>query len=113
MAYHGFEAAPADFAAAAPRIAGAADGLRAALGAADEALAEHGPFWGEDEDFELGYRVERRETGELAARCDQALRAMAQQLAGAATSYAAVDAAAAESFRALGVRLGAGDAEWM
>jgi uncharacterized protein YukE len=97
--------APADFAAAAPRLDEAADALRTAFAAAEGALAGYGPFWGADEEFEHGYHRDRRAAGELAADCERALRAMARRLAGAGAAYAAAEDAAAGRFGELGLRL--------
>jgi uncharacterized protein YukE len=107
MAVGGFEAAPADFAAAAPRFERAADGLSTALGRTVDALEGHGPFWGHDEEFEHEYLGDWRETADLATSCEQALREMADQLAGTSASYAGADEACAESFSTLHDRLAA------
>ena len=98
MTYSGFEAAPADFAAAAPRFAQAADGLSAAFDRTVAQLEGQGPFWGRDEEFEHGYLSDWRDTADLAAECEQALRAMAAQLSDACTAYQRTDSACADSF---------------
>ena len=102
MTYSGFEAAPADFAAAAPRFERAADGLSAAFDRTARELEGHGPFWDRDEEFEPGYLSDWRDTADLAAECERALRAMAAQLADASTAYRRTEAACADSFDALG-----------
>ncbi|HET9170752.1 MAG TPA: hypothetical protein VFN97_15050 [Actinospica sp.] len=107
MTYSGFEAATADFAAAAPRFEQAADGLAAALGRTVDELEGRGSFWGADGDFEHGYRADWSEAAELAAACERALRAMAEQLAGTSASYARTEEANAESFSTLHARLAA------
>ena len=102
MTYSGFEAAPADFAAAAPRFAQAADGLSTAFDRTARELEGQGPFWDRGEEFEHGYLSDWRDAADLAAECERALRAMAAQLADASTAYQRTDAACAESFDALG-----------
>ena len=102
MTYSGFEAAPADFAAAAPRFAQAADGLSTAYDRTVGELEGQGPFWGRDEQFEHGYLSDWRDTADLAAECERALRAMAEQLTDASAAYQRTDAACAESFEQLG-----------
>jgi hypothetical protein len=107
MRYSRFEAAPADFAAAAPRLSEAADGLRAAFAAAEVALAEPGGCRGADADaeFEHGYHRDRCAAVELAAACEQALRDLARRLAAVGAGYAAAEDAAAERFGELALRL--------
>ena len=105
MTYRGFEAAPADFAAAAPRFEQAADGLAAALGRTVDELEGHGAFWGGDSDFEHRYRGDWSEAAELAAACEKALRAMADRLAGTSASYTRTDEESAQSFSTLHDRL--------
>jgi uncharacterized protein YukE len=107
MAYSGFEAAPADFAAAAPRFEKAADELATALERAVDELEGHGSFWGHDEEFGREYVADWHETTDLAFACEKALRAMAGQLAGSSAAYAAADEACAESFSSLHDRLAA------
>ena len=107
MALSGFEAAPADFTAAAPRFEQAADGLSTALGRTVDELEGHGPFWSRDEEFEHEYLGDWRETADLAAACERALRAMAEQLSGTSAAYARADEASAESFSTLHDRLAA------
>lgn len=107
MTCSGFEAAPADFAAAAPRFERAADGLSKALGRTVDELEGHGPFWGHDADFEHEYREDWREAAELAAACERALRSMADQLADTSTAYVRTDEACAQSFESLHDRLAA------
>lgn len=107
MTYSGFEAAPADFAVAAPRFEQAADDLSTALGRTVGELEGHGPFWGQDEEFEHEYRSDWSEAAELAAACERALRAMAEQLADTSASYARTDEDCAESFSTLHDRLAA------
>jgi hypothetical protein len=102
MTYSGFEAAPADFAAAAPRFAQAAEGLSAAFGRTVHELEGQGPFWGRDEEFEHGYLGDWRAAADLAAECGRALRAMAEQLADASAAYQCTDSVCAESFDVLG-----------
>jgi uncharacterized protein YukE len=102
MTHSGFETAPADFAAAAPRFAQAADGLATAFDRTVGELEGQGPFWGRDAGFEHGYLSAWRDTADLAAECERALRAMAEQLADASAAYQRTDAACAESFDALG-----------
>jgi uncharacterized protein YukE len=105
MTYSGFEAAPADFAAAAPRFAQAADALSAALDRTVGELEDHGPFWAGDAQFEHGYLTDWRDAADLAAECEQTLRAMAEQLAQASRAYQRTDVACAESFEGLVVEL--------
>ena len=113
MAYSGFEAAPADFAAAAPRLAAAADALAAAAAVAAAALADCGAFWGEDgcsggelgEEFGVAYLADQREAADLGARCEQALRAMAEQLTEAGAAYARAEAVAVEGLHCAALRL--------
>lgn len=107
MTYSGFAAAPADFAAAAPRFEKAADELSTALGRTVDQLEGHGSFWGGDEEFEHEYRDDWSEAADLAAACERALRSMADQLADTSASYARTDEANAESFNALHDRLAA------
>ena len=102
MTHSGFDAAPADFAAAAPRFAEAADGLSAALARTVDELEGQGPFWGHDEEFGHEYLGDWRDTADLAAACDQVLRAVAGQLGGMASSYQNTDSTAAQDFRVLG-----------
>ena len=108
MTHSGFEAAPADFAAAAPRFAEAADGLSAALARTVNELEGQGPFWGRDEDFEHEYLGDWRGTADLAAACAQVLRAVAAQLGGMANSYQNTDSMVAQDFRVLGGASAAG-----
>ena len=105
MTYSGFEAAPADFAAAAPRFARAAEGLSTAYDRTVGELEDRGPFWGSDAEFEHGYLSHWRCAADLAAECERALRAMAEQLADASTAYQRTDAACADSFTQLGAAL--------
>lgn len=105
MTYSGFEAAPADLAAAAPRLAQTADGLSAALDRTVGELEGHGRFWAEDTEFEHAYLSDWRDTADLAAECERALRAMAEQLADVSSAYQRTDAACAESFEGLSVEL--------
>ena len=105
MTHSGFEAAPANFAAAAPRFAQAAEGLSTAYDRTVGELEGQGPFWGPDEQFERGYLNDWRDTADLAAECERALRAMAEQLADASTAYQRTDSACAESFEQLGAAL--------
>ena len=105
MTYSGFEAAPADLAAAAPHLAQAADGLRAALDRTVGELEGQGRFWAEDTEFEHGYLSDRHAAADLAAQSERALRAMAEQLAEVSSAYQRTDAACAESFEGLGVEL--------
>ena len=102
MTYSGFEAAPADFAAAAPRFAQAADDLSTAYDRTVGELEGQGPFWGPDEQFERGYLNDWRDTADLAAECERALRAMAEQLTDASAAYQRTDSACAEAFDGLG-----------
>ena len=69
MTYSGSEAAPADLAAAAPHSA----------------------------QFEYGDLSDWRDTADLAAECERALRAMAARLADASTACRRTDAACADS----------------
>jgi len=108
MTHSGFDAAPADFAAAAPRFAEAADGLSAAFARTVNELESQGPFWGHDEDFEHEYLGEWRNAADLAAACEQVLRAVAGQLGGMASSYQDTDSMAAQDFRVLGGASAAG-----
>ena len=105
MTYSGFEAAPADFAAAAPRFAQAADALSAALGRTVGELEGQGPFWAGDAQFEHGYLTDWRDAADLAAECERTLRAMAEQLAEASHAYQRTDEACADSFGGLVVEL--------
>ena len=107
MTHSGFETAPADFAAAAPRFAQAADGLSTAFDRTVGELEGQGPFWGPDAEFEHGYLSNWRDAADLAAECERALRAMAEQLADASTAYQRTDAACAQSFDELGYALSA------
>jgi hypothetical protein len=107
MTHSGFEAAPADFAAAAPRFEQAADGLSTALVRTVDELEGHGPFWGQDDEFEEEYRGDWSEAAELAAACERALRAMADQLADTSAAYTRTDEACAQSFNTLHDRLAA------
>ena len=102
MTYSGFEAVPGDFAAAAPRLAQAADDLSTAFDRTVAELEGQGPFWGRDEEFERGYRSDWRDTADLAAECERALRALAEQLADASTAYQRTDERCAETFDELG-----------
>jgi uncharacterized protein YukE len=105
MTYSGFEAAPADFAAAAPRFAQAADGLSAALDRTVAELEGQGPFWAEGTQFEHGYLTDRRDAADLATECERVLRAMAEQLADVSRAYQRTDAACADSFDGLRAEL--------
>jgi len=102
MTYSGFEAAPADFAAAAPRFAQAAEELSAVFDRTVYELEGQGPFWGPDEEFEHGYLGGWRGAADLAAECERALRAMAEQLADASAAYQRTESACTESFDVLG-----------
>lgn len=108
MTHSGFEAAPADFAAAAPRFAEAADGLSAALARTVDELEGQGPFWDHDEEFGHEYLGDWRDAADLAAACAQVLRAVTGQLGGMAGSYQDADSAAARDFRVLGGASAAG-----
>jgi uncharacterized protein YukE len=105
MTHSGFDAAPADFAAAAPRFARAAESLSTAYDRTVGELEGLGPFWGPDAEFEHGYLSSRRDAADLAAECARALRAMAEQLADASTAYQRTDAACAQSFTQLSAAL--------
>jgi len=105
MTYSGFEAAPADFAAAAPRFVQAADGLSAALGRTVDELEGQGPFWGYDEEFEHEYLADWGGAADLATECERALRAMAEQLADTSSAYQRTDEACAQSFGTLHDRM--------
>ena len=107
MTYSGFEAAPADFAAAAPRFAQAADELSTALGRTVDELEGHGPFWGLDEEFEHEYLGDWRGAADLAAECERELRGMADQLAASSAAYQTTDEACADTFSTLHDRLAA------
>jgi uncharacterized protein YukE len=102
MAHGGFRTAPADLAAAAPRLSVAAEGLSAALCETEAALADFGPFWGADGEFEHEYSGGRDAAAGLAAECARALRALARQSADAAASYTAAEDAATGAFTAVG-----------
>ena len=108
MTYSGFEAAPADLAAAAPRFAQAAEELSAAFDRTVGELEGQGPFWERDTEFEHGYLSDWRDTADLAAECERALRAMAAQLTDASAAYQRTDSACAESFEGLGGALSDG-----
>lgn len=104
MGDSGFKAAPADFASAAPRLDEAADALATAVRTAEAVHADCGVFWGEDEAFEHDYRQQERDAAEFAGRCERLLRAMADQLARAAASYAKAEMAAADAFASVSLR---------
>ena len=105
MTHSGFEAAPADFAAAAPRIAQTADDLSAALDRTVARLEDQGPFRAGDAESDHGYPGNWRDAADLAAECERALRAMAEQLAEVSRAYQRTDAACAEAFDGLGPKL--------
>jgi uncharacterized protein YukE len=101
MANGGFQTAPADLAAAAPRLSDAAQALSATLRETEAALADHGSFWGADGEFEHEYRGASSAAVGLAAECAQALRSLARQLTDAAASYTDAEDAATDGFTAV------------
>jgi uncharacterized protein YukE len=105
MTYSGFQAAPADFAAAAPRFARAAESLSTAYDRTVGELEGRGPFWGPDAEFGHGYLSDWRDAADRAVECERALRAMAEQLADASTAYQRTDEACAQSLTQLSAAL--------
>ncbi|MBR7827531.1 hypothetical protein KDK95_14530 [Actinospica sp. MGRD01-02] len=107
MTHSGFQVAPADFAAAAPRFEHAADDLSAAVVRTVDVLEGHGSFWGQDEEFEHEYRADWSAAVDLATACEKGLRAVSDQLANTSVLYVQADDASAQSFGTLHDRLAA------
>lgn len=107
MTYSGFQVAPADFAAAAPRFEHAADDLSAAVVRTVDVLEDHGSFWGHDEQFEHEYRTDWSTAVDLAAACEKGLRAVSDQLANTSALYVQADGSSAQTFNTLHDRLAA------
>jgi hypothetical protein len=107
MAYSGFQVAPADFAAAAPRFEHAAEDLSAAVVRTVDVLEGHGSFWGHDEEFEREYRTDWCAAVDLATACEKGLRAVSDQLANTSALYVQADDSGVQSFTTLHERLAA------
>jgi uncharacterized protein YukE len=101
MTYSGFNAVPADFAAAAPRFTEAADELARARERAIDSLEGYGSFWANDFEFEHRYRGDWSAAADLATTCERALRTMGEELARVAQRYEGTDEGCAQNIRAI------------